>query len=211
VLSFTAGEQRWLDNPEFPERISRHANMLAVVSGMAIKDQYSGIKKVLLNQSVSPVGTPYMAGFENMAIARLGKCEQMIDIVRNYWGEMLKQGATSFWEAYNPGETGKERLVFYDRPYGRSLCHAWSAGPAAFLPSEILGLRPLEDGWKRFSVNPAIGSLKWVSAAVPSKYGTITVDLQDSKLSLNIPAGTTAEVNGEVFKGPQKISKILPK
>ena len=41
----------------------------------------------------------------------------------SYWGGMLKEGATSFWEKYNPEETGIRHLAMYGRPYGKSLCH----------------------------------------------------------------------------------------
>ena len=128
----------------------------------------------------------------------------MINRVRDYWGGMLSQRATTFWEAYDAKQKGKGMYSFYDRPYGKSLCHAWSAGPAAFLPSEILGLHPVEDGWRRFSVNPKPGKLKWVSAAVPTPFGIITLDLDGENIILNVPAGTTAEWNGQSIKGPKK-------
>jgi hypothetical protein len=46
---------------------------------------------------------------------------------------MLDLGATTFWEGFNPAEKGEEHLVFYDRPYAKSLCHAWSSAPVFLL------------------------------------------------------------------------------
>jgi len=204
--SWSDSKKAWLANPEFPDKISRHANFLAVISGLATKDQFEGISRILSNDEVSQVGTPYMAGFENMAIARLGDVQYMINRTKDNWGGMLSQGATTFWEAYDPGQQGKEQYSFYGRPYGKSLCHAWSAGPAAFLPSEILGLKPIEDGWKRFSVHPDIGTLKWVSATVPTPFGNILLDINGNTITLHVPAGTIAEWNGEQIKGPQIIT-----
>jgi alpha-L-rhamnosidase len=201
----------WLGNPKFPDRISRHANLLAVISGLATIDQFEGIHKILSDDKNNLVGTPYMAGFENIALSRLGDTQLMINHVRDYWGGMLNQGATTFWEAYDPNQKGKEMYVFYDRPYGKSLCHAWSAGPAAFLPSEILGLRPIEDGWRRFSVKPNLGSLKWVSVTVPTPFGIISVDIEGKNITLNVPEGTVAEWNGKSFAGPKRVTeKLLP-
>jgi alpha-L-rhamnosidase len=209
--SWSPNKGVWLGNPEFPERMSRHANLLAVISGLATKDQYEGIQKLLSDDKISLVGTPYMAGFENIALSRLGDIQLMIDHVKDYWGGMLKQGATTFWEAYDPKQKGKEMYVFYDRPYGKSLCHAWSAGPAAFLPSEILGLRPIEDGWRRFSVKPNLGLLNWISATVPTPFGIISVDIEGKNMTLNIPKGTVAEWNGKSISGPKRITeKLLP-
>ena len=200
-------KKAWMANPEFPEKITRHANFLAVISGLAKPDQLDGISRVLSDDAVSPVGTPYMAGFENMAIARLGDIQYMIRRTKSDWGGMLSQGASTFWEAYDPNQEGKEQYSFYGRPYAKSLCHAWSAGPAAFLPAEILGLKPLEDGWKRFSVHPNTGTLQWVCATVPTHFGNIILDIIGNTITLTVPAGTIAEWNGEQIKGPQKITR----
>ncbi len=199
----------WLANPEFPEKITRHANFLAVISGLATKDQQKGIGNLLSDNDVSAVGTPYMAGFENMALARLGDIDYMLERTREYWGGMVQQGATTFWEGYDSNQQGKDQYSFYGRPYAKSLCHAWSAGPAAFLPAEILGLKPLEDGWKRFSVHPDAGSLNWVNATVPTPYGSIILNVEGASVILTIPAGTTAVWENEEFRGPLLLSKDL--
>lgn len=34
----------------------------------------------------------------------------------------------------SPSEKGDEAYAFYGRPYGKSLCHAWGAGPVVLLP-----------------------------------------------------------------------------
>ena len=122
---------------------------------------------------------------------------------------MLKLGATTFWEAYDTSIKGKDQYSFYDRPYGKSLCHGFSAGPAAFLPSEVLGLRPLEDGWKRFSVNPDLGNLKWVDASVPTPFGNIVIEIKNNTMTMNVPAGTTAEWKGMQIAGPKLITEKL--
>lgn len=208
-VAWSNPKNAWLANPEFPNKITRHANFLAVISGLATKEQYEGISKLLDNNEVSQVGTPYMQGFENMAIARLGNLQSVLNQTKSYWGGMLSQGATTFWEGYEINQSGKDLYEFYKRPYGKSLCHAWSAGPAAFLPSEILGLHPLEDGWKRFSVNPNLGTLKWVSATVPTPYGNIVIDIMGNTMTLNIPSGTVAEWKGKQISGPKIISENL--
>ena len=207
--AWSKDQRLWLGNPEFPDRMSRHANFLAIVSGLATVDQFAGIRKMLTTDEINTVGTPYMAGFENMALARLGDIQYMFSRVREYWGGMLGQGATTFWEAYDLKQQGKEKYSFYGRPYAKSLCHAWSAGPAAFLPSEILGLRPLEDGWKRFTVDPNLGLLKWVSATVPTAFGNIMVDVNGNNMTLNIPAGTVAEWNGKSIAGPRVVNELI--
>lgn len=199
----------WVGNPVSSENKVKYPNFLAVISGLASNDQFEGINSILTNEKVPSVGTPYMKGFENIALARIGKIQVMLDRTKEYWGGMLKLGATTFWEAYDTSIKGKDQYSFYDRPYGKSLCHGFSAGPAAFLPSEVLGLRPLEDGWKRFSVNPDLGNLKWVDASVPTPFGNIVIEIKNNTMTMNVPAGTTAEWKGMQIAGPKLITEKL--
>jgi len=206
-IAWSDQQQAWLAKPKLPEKITRHANFLAVISGIGTRDQWEGISRLLKDDAVIPVGTPYMAGFENMAIARLGDIQSMLRRTKEYWGGILNQGDTRFWEAYDPAQGGKEQYAFYGRPYAKSLCHAWSAGPAAFLPAEILGLNPLEDGWKRFSVHPDTGTLTWVSATVSTPYGAIVLDIAGDIMTLKVPAGTIAVWDGVQITGPEKVTR----
>jgi len=163
---------------------SRHAHFLSVMSGLT--SSCAG------NENLIPAGTPYMAGFDDLARFRSGDVAAAIDHIRGYWGGMLDCGATSFWEAYAPNIKGDDMWSFYGRPFGKSLCHAWSAGPAALLPLGLFGLEPLEDGWRRFAVNPQPGNLEWMAATVPTPYGEIEAVWENGKLSLRVPPGTTA-------------------
>ncbi len=119
--------------------------------------------------------------------------------------DKLDMGATTFWEAYDESLGEKEQYSFYRRPYGKSLDHAWSSGPAAFLPAQLFGLKPLEDGWKRFTINPNLDYLKWASVNVPTKYGDITVDIEKDTIHILIPEGTTLEWKGNSIEGPHEL------
>ena len=184
---------------------TRHPNFLAVISGLSDNEQYPGIGAVLTNHKIKSVGTPYMEGFEMMALAKIGAVDSMIGTVKSYWGGMIAKGATSFWEAYDPAQQGNSCFSFYGRPFAKSLCHAWSAGPAAFLPAGLLGLQPLEDGWRRFTMNPHIGRLKYVNVAVPTPHGHITVDIFKEEMRVKIPYGTCFYWKGKNVSGPNVV------
>ena len=70
-------------------------------------------------------------------------------------------GATSLWEV--------------DTPYGGSLCHGWSALPAWYTGALLLGVEPLEPGFRKFSVSPCLEPGETVSGEVPCPYGKIKV------------------------------------
>lgn len=200
--AWDASAGSWRAKPDDHSGPSRHADIFAVVSGLAEPAQGDVIRAALSGDKLKPVGTPYVAGFENIALARLGAMDPFISRVNACWGGMLGRGATTFWEAYDPGQTGDNAYGFYRRPYAKSLCHAWSAGPAAFLPAEICGIRPLADGWTRFAVDPQLGSLQWACATVPTPHGDIQISADSRRVLLRVPPGTTAVMRGQTFAGP---------
>ncbi|MCT4588138.1 MAG: hypothetical protein N4A71_09980 [Carboxylicivirga sp.] len=201
--------QVWYSKNDFESEITRHPNFLSVVSGFTPAGAAQGIKEVLEGKELKPVGTPYMAGFEMMALAQLGNTDYMLKHVKEYWGGMLKQGATTFWEAYDANDTGGKQYAFYNRPYAKSLCHAWSAGPAAFLPGELLGIKPLADGWQHFKVKPRVASLENVHACVPTRFGNIEVDVEDGCIRVKVPKGTVMEWKEQLIMGPAVFKEKL--
>jgi len=189
-------------------KLSRHANLLAVLSGLALPEQHADIRKHLVGSTLPPAITPYMTSLEIMALSRLDAGDAILPRIEKYWGAMLDRGATTFWESYDP-TAASSVYAMYGRPFANSLCHAWGSGPAALLPGEILGVRPLADGWKRFAVEPKLGRLTWAAATVPTPHGDIEVLVENGILALRVPAGTTAQWRNREFVGPAKVMEKL--
>ena len=101
-----------------------------------------------------------MRFYELEALCALGEQDAVMKEIKAYWGGMLKEGATSFWEKYNPEEIGTQHLAMYGRPYGKSLCHAWGASPVYLLGKYYLGVKPVKEGYKEFAIAPVLGGLK---------------------------------------------------
>ena len=100
------------------------------------------------------------------------------------------------WERCGTSASEKEYCGFYNRPYGASLCHAWASGPVFLLPRILLGLRPLEDGWKTFTCRPSpdAGNLR---GAVPTPHGLIEAEWVNGTLSLRYPQGIRFSSRGD--------------
>ncbi len=111
----------------------RHQNFLAIGT-VATPEESRRIGQELLKNELPAVGTPYMKTFEILGLIRAGFTVEAIAEIRRFWGGMMKQGATTFFEAYGEGKDGIGLYDFYDRPFGLSLCHAWSSAPAFLLP-----------------------------------------------------------------------------
>ena len=74
--------------------------------------------------------TPYLYHHYVQALIDVGQREKALEVLRSYWGGMVKLGADTFWELFNPANPDES-------PYGgtivNSYCHAWSCAPAYFL------------------------------------------------------------------------------
>ena len=98
--------------------------------------------------------------------------EHVMAEIRFLYGEMLTTGATSLWESGGGAEA-------FSR--AGSLCHAWSSVFSYVSGAHILGIRPLEPGFKRFLVSPLPGDLARAKGVVPTPRGRITVEWENCR------------------------------
>lgn len=81
------------------DAVTRYANMFSVFFNYLTPEKQQAIKhSVLLNDSILKITTPYMRFYELEALCALGEQETVMQEMKAYWGGMLKEGATSFWE-----------------------------------------------------------------------------------------------------------------
>nr|MCR5751409.1 alpha-L-rhamnosidase [Kiritimatiellia bacterium] len=126
------------------------------------------------------------------AMSAAGENSRALDTVRDYWGGMLDMGATSFWEDFSLSWTnnvtrldempvpGKKDIhgdfgEFCYRGFRHSLCHGWSAGPAAWCIAHVLGLEATGVGGRKVRVKPFLGDLEWAEGALPTALGVVRV------------------------------------
>ena len=164
----------------------------------------SVLKNVIFNAAVMKIQTPYMRFYELEALCRLGLRKRVLDEVRAYWGGMLDEGATSFWELYNPDEKGAAKYAMYGRPFGKSLCHAWGASPIYLFGRYVLGVEPTKPGYAEYVVAPDLGGLDWVEGTVPTPHGPVTVSVKGGVATATGPANCagTLRWNGKSVRIP---------
>jgi len=166
-------------------KINRYSNMFGVLFGWFTPQQQSSVKeRVLLNDSIQKITTPYMRFYELEALCALGDQARVLKEMKDYWGGMLGLGATAFWEKYDPTEKGVQHFAMYGRPFGKSLCHAWGASPLYLLGKYYLGVRPLSAGYATYVVQPVLGGLEWMEGEVPTPQGNIKVSCSRSMITV---------------------------
>ena len=202
------------------DNITRYANMFGIFFDYFTPEQKLLVKKnVLLNDQIAKITTPYMRFYELEALCAMGEQPYVLKEMKNYWGGMLKLGATSFWEEYNPDKKGTEHLAMYGRPFGKSLCHAWGASPIYLLGKYYLGVQPTTPGYETYSIEPNLGGLAWMEGKVPTANGDISVYCSKKEIrvssstgvgKLKIKSKTKPVVKGaevkEVSKGSYEIT-----
>ena len=161
-------------DPTEAQVFGRQANLFAVVFGVASPDKAARIGNELAADRLPPVGTPYVYGWELIALCRTGHHKAFFDGLERVFGAMLDAGATTFWEGYDAAEKGNDRYRFYGRPWGKSLCHVWSAWPAFVFVSEAMGVKPTSDGWKTWEHRPIPGA-ETFKASIPTPQGVLRV------------------------------------
>ncbi|MBO0356677.1 alpha-rhamnosidase [Hymenobacter sp. BT186] len=178
-------------NGQPTDNVTRYANMFAIFFDYLNNEQEQQVKKsVLLNPQVAKITTPYMRFYELEALCALGEQPYVLKEMKSYWGGMLNEGATSFWEEYDPAKKGTEHLSMYGRPFGKSLCHAWGASPIYLLGKYYLGVKPLSAGYATYEVVPNLGGLQWMEGAVPTPQGDISVRATPKQLKVKGAVGT---------------------
>lgn len=88
------------------------------------------IRAALASDKTVKLGTPYATHYLIEAMIKCGMTREARQYLTDYWGGMVKRGADTFWETYDPDND-------FLSPYGfsplNSYCHAWSCTPVYFI------------------------------------------------------------------------------
>ena len=185
-------------------------NAMAVYAGVATPPQQAAIFPQILaagspiwNPTAPLKGTddevmsPYYGYFVLSAYGLGGRSQDGLDLIRRDWGGMLRRGAVTWWEKFDPRFPQDFGALLDMMPY-LSLCHGWSTGPTSYLTESILGVRPTGGGFKTVEIAPRLGDLRWVSGDVPAPQGMIHVHAarkgRATVLGLTLPARMDARV-----------------
>ena len=161
--------------------VTRHANIFAILFNLTTKERQAIIlENVIYNKEITPITTPYFEFYELDAMCRIGDFKYMTDMLNSYWGGMLRLGATTIWEEFDPTKQGIEHYEMYGGKYEKSLCHAWGASPIYLLGKYALGVYPTKAGYEEYEVKPNLMCFEHFCGTVPTPQGTVTVKVDDS-------------------------------
>lgn len=190
-----------------------HNNMKQIVAMMNLAGHISDEEaaKILTKDCGKGMST-FQSYYILKAAAKSANVGEALAMMKQYYGAMLDAGATTFWEDFDldwmrdgaridtmlkPGDYDihGDNGRFCYTGLRHSLCHGWSAGPAAFLAEDVLGVQIQEAGCKSMKITPNLGTLNWVKGSYPTPYGAVTVEAErkgDSiKTKIDVPKEIT--------------------
>ena len=193
------------------------------IAGLCVYSGLSDAKEVndnvLSKNPLSGLST-FIGYYVLLARAEAGDYEGALNIIRNYWGAMIKLGATTFWEDFDMDWVENSAGIDVITPEGmndihgdfgkycytqfrHSLCHGWASGPTAFLSAKIGGIEILEPGCRKVRVNPVLADLDWVEIEYPTPYGAIKVSAhkENGETKVEISAPKEVEI---ITENPKK-------
>ena len=172
------------------------ANALAVLSGLASKEQYSTIKNVL---TATKNSSPYMEYYVLEALCKMGEYEAAYDRIKDRYNDMMCEDYSTLWE-------------FWDEWRGTKN-HAWSGGPLVIMSKHFAGITPVTAGYEKVKIKPQYTLSDSMTCTVPSVKGLITLDYkntdggynisltlpQDMNVILYVPKGAVVNINSEIY------------
>ena len=165
---------------------SLHANMFPLAFGMVPSEKMKGVADFVCSRGMAC--SVYGSQWLMEALYAAGRADVALDYLtsdgKRCWRNMMREGSTISMEAW-----GNEYKP--DQDWN----HAWGAAPANIIPFKVLGVQPVEAGFKVVEIKPQIGRLNNVSATVPTVKGQITIQISPTSLTFTVPSGSFARVS----------------
>jgi hypothetical protein len=193
-------------------RFTSFAQAFAVACDIATPDQYDTLFRFLNDESVRSTHYSLSQVVELTAYAKAGRAAEAFKRLKSAWLPMIQQGYRRFFEDIDATKNANTQLLMYGRRYGNSLCHAWAgAAPIMTLSRGVLGIEPVEPGYRVCSFVPQRCGLDSVRGSVPTPTGLIEVEWHGTKGQLRLPDSVSARCSdGRVFNGPGRFGFNFP-
>lgn len=179
------------------QHYSQHANILGVwLDVVPAKKQKDVLAKIIsasdsgfvASGTVPPMtlATYYFRFYLARALEHAGLGNRYLELL-GPWKDMLSLGLTTWAESPEPT---------------RSDSHAWSAHPNYDFLTIVAGIRPKTPGFRTVRIEPHLGGLDHVTAAMPIPKGVVTVEYihvaNGVEDEIELPAGVSGEL---IWKG----------
>jgi len=172
----------YTDVPDAKE-YSQHTTLWAILSGAVTGDEAHELMARTMEAEDASKCSFSMRYYLLRALERSGCYEKYADSVLLGWKLMLDNHCTTWCE---------------DAVTCRSECHAWSCTPVFEMSAMILGVQPIENGFRRVSVKPHTLGLTFAKGRVPIPNGYIDVEWHNENGSFTLDIKASRTLNMEI-------------
>lgn len=198
------------DNVTVDKRISHHAQYWGILADIFPEEHYDNLfENVLPNLPNYYEVVSYEKGYEFLAYAKAGRIKELWDHIYGVFGDWMDQGHTRFPENFMMNASRARQLVFYNRPYGLSLCHGANGVPVVVgALNGLVGFSQSSVKPNEYTIKPELLHLKWIHSRIPVKEGYIVLKLNaEGESTIDIPAGCTVKIIKKTGKKPLVLRK----
>jgi alpha-L-rhamnosidase len=149
-----------------------HTNILALAMGLVPSEKNNSLLARVMKHDWPMLPQPYFMHFVFEALYINGAFDQYAGELLSKWFPLVAEHPSGLKECWNCGD----------------YCHAWGGTPAYQMGRSILGIVPLEPGFKTVLIAPHPVGLESASGEIPTPYGTIKLNwhLTKEKFKLNV-------------------------
>ncbi|HZK98140.1 MAG TPA: alpha-L-rhamnosidase C-terminal domain-containing protein [Prolixibacteraceae bacterium] len=185
------------------DHVSLHGNMFPLAFGLSTEKQTEKIGKFV--QSRGMACSVYGSQFLLDAVYDSNNADYGFALLTSTtdrsWYNMIRVGSTISLEAW-------------DNKYkpNQDWNHAWGAVPANIIPRKLMGIEPIEPGFRKIRIKPQPATLDHAEIRYPTIRGEVLVSFQNKPdqsfiLNVTIPANTTSDVYLPFWSKSQKVTQ----
>ncbi|UCE08452.1 MAG: hypothetical protein JSW07_10690, partial [bacterium] len=168
-----------------------HSSFMPVVFGLVQKNIRDDIASYLITRDMD-CGV-FGSQFYLWSLYKLNQGDKALELIlskdKNSWYNMIYGlKAANTCEAWDP--SGKADM---------SKSHAWGSSAGNMIQRGLMGINPLEPGFKKISIKPQTGNLKYANIDLPTIKGKVSVNVFWSSNTYNVEVNIPANVTAKVF------------
>lgn len=173
---------------EEKDEFSQHTNSLAILTGLASKEEAKQIAQQLIDNKQLSQASIYFKYYLHQALIKAGKGNDYLKWL-DKWRENIQMGLTTWAETSDVDKT-------------RSDCHAWGSSPNIEFYRTILGIDSDDLAFSKVKIEPHLGKITDINGNMPHPKGSISVSykLENAKWKIQVELPKTIKGN-LVWKG----------
>lgn len=184
------------------DHASLHSNMMALAFGLVPEEYENDVMDFIRSRGMAC--GPYSTLFLMDAIYHVGDADYGLSLLTSQdersWYNMIRTGSTITMEAW-------------DNKYKSNLDwnHGWGTVPASAIPRKLMGIEPLEPGFKKIRIKPQPSGLQRAEIKFPTIRGDLQMSFENKPgqsfvLNLKLPGNTTSDIYLPYWSRSQKVT-----